>query len=158
MSVSFGSQDVVHCTFFFLTVRLHRRFNSSSPQVCNVSKVCVSLYPVKDLYREDIALHSAKNCLSRSFGFGVRGSKYPSVERYMRWNVSWLASADSLARTWPSLSLKLYPSQCGIRYHCFISLRNVRVVLKIYFAILHNTVARNNIQHSKTIRLNKQKG
>ena len=42
-----------------------------------------------------------------------------------------------------------------IRRQCFILLPNVWVVFKIYFAILHNIVARNNVQHS--IRLNKQK-
>ena len=40
-----------------------------------------------------------------------------------------------------------------IRCQCFILLPNVWIVFKIYFAILHNTVARNNVQHC--IRLNK---
>ena len=42
-----------------------------------------------------------------------------------------------------------------IRRQCYILLPNVWVVFKIYFAILHNIVARNNIQHS--IWLNRQK-
>ena len=42
-----------------------------------------------------------------------------------------------------------------IRRLCFILLPNVWVVFKKYFAILHNIVARNNVQHC--IRLNKQK-
>ena len=42
-----------------------------------------------------------------------------------------------------------------IRHQCFILLPDVWVVFKIYFAILHKIVARNNIQQS--IRLNKQK-
>ena len=42
-----------------------------------------------------------------------------------------------------------------IRHQCFISLPNVWVVFKIYFAILHKIVAINNIQQS--IRLNKQR-
>ena len=42
-----------------------------------------------------------------------------------------------------------------IRCQYFILLPNVWVFFKIYFAILHNSVARNNIQQS--IRLNKQK-
>ena len=44
--------------------------------------------------------------------------------------------------------------QC-IRRHCLILPPNVWVVFKIYFAILHNIVARNNVQHC--MRLNKQK-
>ena len=43
----------------------------------------------------------------------------------------------------------------SIKHQCFILLPNVWVVFKIYFAILHNIVARNNVQHC--IRLNKQK-
>ena len=43
-----------------------------------------------------------------------------------------------------------------IRRQCFILLPNGWVVFKIYFAILHKIVARNNVQQS--IRLNKQKG
>ena len=35
----------------------------------------------------------------------------------MCWNVSWPASVDSLAKTWLSLSLKLYPSHCGMSLH-----------------------------------------
>ena len=42
-----------------------------------------------------------------------------------------------------------------IRRQCFILLPNVWVVFKIYFAILHKIVARNNVQQS--IRLNKRK-
>ena len=76
----------------------------------------------------------------------------------MCWNISWPASADNLVKNWLSLLSKLTPvtvvRHC-IRHQGFILLPNVWVVFKIYFAILHKIVARNNIQQS--IRLNKQK-
>ena len=59
---------------------------------------------------------------------------------------------------WPSLSLKFYPSHCGTSLHqapMFYFTAKCLVVFKIYFAILHNIVARNNVQ--RRIRLNKQK-
>ena len=84
--------------------------------------------------------------------------KYPSVERYVCWNVSWPASADNLVKTDFLFRQNFTPvtvvHHC-IRRQCFILLPNVWVVFKIYFAILHKIVARNNVQQS--IRLNKQK-
>ena len=90
----------------------------------------------------------------------LEAPKCPSIERYVCWNVSWPASTDSLAKT-PDFLLHWNVTPVTVVHHCircqcFILLPNVWVVFKIYFAILHNIVARNNVQHC--IRLNKQKG
>ena len=80
----------------------------------------------------------------------LEAPKCSVVERYMCWNISQPASADNLVKNWLSHFVETLPPvtvvrQC-IRYQCFILLPNDWVVFKICFAILHNIVARNNVQ------------
>ena len=87
--------------------------------------------------------------LSLSFDFGVRSSKMFAVERYVlkcfMTSIHRQSSEKltfSFVKTLPPVTVVC---QC-IRYQCFILLPNDWVVFKICFAILHNIVARNNIQ------------
>ena len=63
------------------------------------------------LHRGDIALHSAyKINYHKVLFWELEALKYPLIERYVCWNVSWPASADNLVKNWLSLSSKLYSS------------------------------------------------
>ena len=96
----------------------------------------------------DTNLHSAYKIDYQEVLFlELEAPKYPLVECYVCWNVSWPASADNLVKNGLSLSSKFYSSHC-IRRQCFILLPNVWVVFKIYVAILHKIVAINNDQQS----------
>ena len=60
------------------------------------------------------------NRLSLSFVFGVRlleAPKYSLVKRYVCWNISRPALADSVVKNRLSLSSKLYSSHCGMSLH-----------------------------------------
>ena len=75
---------------------------------------------ITDLHRGDIALHSSYKIDYLSVLFlelDLEAPKYFSVERYVCWNVSWLALADNVVKNGLSLSSKLYSSHCGMSLH-----------------------------------------
>ena len=115
---------------------------------------------VTDLHRGDIALQSAYKIDYHKFLFlELEALKCPSIERYVCWNVSWPASRQSSEELTFSFIKPLFQSLWYVTASganvLFILLPSVWVVFEIYFAILHKTVAINNVQQS--IRLNKQK-
>ena len=68
---------------------------------------------------EEISLYTVHiKLIITKFCFGeLEAPKYPSVEHYVCWNISWSASADNLVKNWLSLSSKLYSSHCGLSLH-----------------------------------------
>ena len=78
----------------------------------------IKTLPQSPICTEEISLYTSyKINYLLSFVFGVRGSEYSSVKRYVCWNVSWLASADNVVKNGLSLSSKLYSSHCGTSLH-----------------------------------------
>ena len=73
---------------------------------------------VTNLYRGDIALHSAYSIdHHKVLILESEAPKCSAVERYMCWNVSWPASVDNLVKKQFSLLSKLYPHHCGMSLH-----------------------------------------
>ena len=75
----------------------------------------IKTLPQSPICTEEISLYTVhiKLIISKFCFLELEAPKYSSVERYVCWNVSWPASADSLVKNWLSLSSKIYPSHCG---------------------------------------------
>ena len=101
-----------------------------------------------------------KNQLSLSFVFGVRGSEMSldptlRVLKCFMTSIHRQSSKDlifSFSETLPQSQWYITASGTNVLFYCQMS----GEFFLIYFAILHNIVTRNNVQHC--IRLNKQKG
>ena len=118
----------------------------------------IKTLPQLPICTEEIPLYTAyKINYPKVFFLELEAPKYPWLEHYVCWNVSWPASTDNLGKNWLSFVKTLLQSLwCVTASGANVLPPNVWVVFKIYFAILHTIVAISNVQQS--IRLNKQKG
>ena len=102
---------------------------------------------VTNLYRGDTALHSAyiKSTITKFCFWSLRFQNIP------RSNITRVEMFHD-QHPWTVTVVR----HC-IRHQCFVLLPNVWVVLKTCFTILHNIVARNNVQHSMKQAKGKEK-
>ena len=78
----------------------------------------IKTLPQLPICTEEIPLYTAyKINYPKVFFLELEAPKYPWLEHYVCWNVSWPASTDNVVKNWLSLSLKLYSSHCGVSLH-----------------------------------------
>ena len=79
----------------------------------------IKTLPRSPICTEEISLYTVHiKAITTKFCFlELEAPKCSSIDHYVCWNFSRPASIDSLAKTGHSLSLKLYPSYCGMSLH-----------------------------------------
>ena len=86
-------------------------------QVHNDSKHYLSHRLAQRRYHFTVYTVHIKLIITTTTKLELEAPKYPSVEHYVGWNVSWPASADNLVKNRLSLSSKFYSSHCGTSLH-----------------------------------------